>query len=117
LDLLFSTISGTTKFQGITAVSPSAIDLSTATRTGLGFAAGVEVKILSTSLDISIRYNLINLFNKQYEGSQNGTREEAYKYLNDDKDPNYLSTDPKHPVGNSRTITTIQFQLGVLFGF
>ena len=116
-DLLFSTISGHTKFQGTANVTSSPIDLSTATRTGLGFAAGVEVKLLGTAIDVSVRYNLINLFNKQYEGPANGIREDAYKYLNDQEDPNYLSSDPKHPVGNNRTIATIQFQLGVLFGF
>jgi hypothetical protein len=93
------------------------IDLSTATRAGLGFAAGVEVKFMSTAIDLSIRYNLINLFNKRYEGSASGTRDEAYKYLNDEKDPNYLATDAKHPIGSYRTMATIQFQLGVMFGF
>jgi opacity protein-like surface antigen len=116
-DLLFSTISGTTKFQGTANVTSSPIDLSTATRTGLGFAAGVEVKFMSTAVDLSVRYNLINLFNKQYEGSASGTRDEAYKFLNDQKDPKYMATDVKHPIGSNRTIATIQFQLGVLFGF
>jgi opacity protein-like surface antigen len=115
-DLLFTTISGSTKFQGVQKVNSSTIDLETASRTGLGFAAGVEIKLLSTALDVSLRYNLINLFNKSYDGSPTGTRDEAYKYLNDAKDPNYSSSDDKHPVGTDRTIATIQFQLGILFG-
>jgi opacity protein-like surface antigen len=116
-DLLFSTISGSVKFQGTPNVTSSEIDMSTASRTGLGFAAGVEVKLLSTAIDVSLRYNLINLFSKDYEGSPTGTRDEVYKYLNDDEDPNYSAADVKHPVGDKRTIATIQFQLGVLFGF
>jgi hypothetical protein len=115
-DLLFSTISGSTKFQGITAVQSSTIDMETASRTGLGFAGGLEIKLGSTNLDISLRYNLINLFSKTYDGSSTGTRDEVYKYLNDGKDPNYISTSDKHIVGANRTIATIQFQLGVLFG-
>jgi hypothetical protein len=117
IELLFTTISGSAKFQGITAVQSTSISMSTTSRTGLGFAAGAEISILGTALDLSLRYNLINLFSKEYEGSATGTRDEVYKYLNDGEDPNYLATDVKHPVGSKRTIATIQFQLGVLFGF
>jgi opacity protein-like surface antigen len=115
-DLLFTTISGSTKFQGLTSVPSSTIDLETASRTGLGFAAGMEIKLMSTALDLSIRYNLINLFNKKYDGPSIGNRVDAYKYLNDAKDPNYLTDPSKHPVSTDRTIATIQLQLGVLFG-
>lgn len=117
-DLLFTTISGSTKFQGVTGVNSTSFDMETASRTGLGFAAGSEIRLQSMALDISIRYNLINLFSKSYDGSPTATtRDEAYKYLNDAKDPNYSTTDVKHPIGSDRTIATIQFQLCVLFGF
>jgi outer membrane protein W len=117
IDLLFTTISGSAKFQGTSNVLTTTINMSTTSRTGLGFAAGAEISLLGTALDISLRYNLINLFSKEYEGSTTGNREEVYKYLNDGEDPNYSATDVKHPVGSKRTIATIQFQLGVLFGF
>jgi opacity protein-like surface antigen len=117
VDLLFSTISGSTKFQGTQNVTSSVIDMETATRTGLGLAGGVEIKLFSTTLDASLRYNLINLFSKSYDGSPAGTRDEAYKFLNDAKDPNYSADPTKHPVATDRTIATIQFELGVLFGF
>jgi len=116
-DLLFTTISGSAKFQGTQDVTSTTINMSTASRTGLGFAAGMEIKLLGTVLDLSLRYNLINLFSKEYEGSTTGNREEVYKYLNDGEDPNYSATNDKHPVGSKRSIATIQFQLGVLFGF
>jgi len=116
-DLLFTTISGSTKFQGTQNVTSNVINLNTTTRTGLGFAAGAEIKLLGSALDISLRYNLINLFSKDYDGSPTGNRDEVYKYLNDGEDPNYSAADVKHPVGDKRTIATIQFQLGVLFGF
>ncbi len=116
-DLLFTTISGSTKFQGTAAVTSSLIDMQTASRTGLGFAGGMEIKLGGTALDLSLRYNLINLFNKSYDGPSNSTsRVDAYKYLNDGKDPNALTDPSKHPVAANRTIATIQFQLGVLFG-
>jgi outer membrane protein W len=115
-DLLFSTITGSTKFQGTANITSSTIDLETASRTGLGFAAGVEIKLFATALDVSLRYNLINLFNKSYDGPTDGNRVDAYKYLNDEKDPKYLTDPSKHPVSTNRTIATIQFQLGVLFG-
>lgn len=117
LELLFTTISGSTKFQGTQNIQSSSIDMNTATRTGLGFSAGAEIKIVSVALDVSLRYNLINLFSKKYEGSPTGNRDEVYKYLNDGEDPNYAASDVKHPVGDKRTIATIQFELGVLFGF
>lgn len=115
-DLLFTTISGSTKFQGLTAVPSSTIDLETTSRTGLGFAAGVEIKLFTTALDVSLRYNLINLFSKSYDGPSDGNRVDAYKYLNDEKDPNNLNDPSKHPVSTNRTIAAIQFQLGILFG-
>lgn len=116
LDLLFTTIGGSFQFHGTQRVNSDSHDLNSATRFGLGVAGGVEIKALSTSFDLSLRYNLINLFSKRYEGTT-GDRINSYLYLNDDKDPNYSASDPKHPIGNSRTIATLQLQLGVMFGF
>ena len=116
-DLLFSSIGGSVTFRGIDNVSSSTIDMSSATRTGLGFAAGVQIKLMSIKLDASLRYNFINLFSKSYEGSATGTRDEAYKFLNDAKDPNYsTASNDKHPIGSNRSIATFQIQLGVMFG-
>ena len=116
-DLLFSSISGSVTFSGVQYVTSNTIDMTTATRTGLGFAGGVQIKLMSIKLDASLRYNFINLFSKSYDGSATGDRIEAYKFLNDAKDPNY-STDPngKNPIGSNRTIATFQIQLGVMFG-
>jgi opacity protein-like surface antigen len=116
LDLLFTTIGGSFRFQGVSNVNSNSNDMNSATRTGLGFAAGVNIQLLSTSLDLSLRYNLINLFSKRFE-APNGERIDSYLYLNDDKDPNYsTASNEKHPIGSSRTISTIQFQVGVMFG-
>jgi hypothetical protein len=118
LDILFTSISGSVNFQGGTPeVSNSKYNMQSASRTGLGIAGGVEIKLLSTTIDASIRYNMINLFSKSFEGANNSDRNESYKYLNDAKDPNYAGGDKKHPIGSDRTIATLNFQLGILFGF
>lgn len=117
LDLLFSTFGGSFQFHGTQKVNSNLNDMNSATRVGLGIAAGVNLKLLTTSVDISLRYNMLNLFSKRYEGSPSGTRLDSYFFLNDDKDPNYSATDDKHPIGSSRTIATLQLQLGVMFGF
>src|SRR4030095_2011223 len=118
LDLIFSTISGSFKYQGTPNVSSDQRDISSATRTGLGFAVGSEVGFGKTFvLDLSIRYNLHNLFSKSYTVVTNSNRIDAYTSLNDDADPDFNASDVKHPVGSSRTIATIQFQVGLLFGF
>ncbi len=119
LDLLFSTISGTYNFQGTAEVSSDEKSIKSASRTGLGFAIGSEIGFgKSFILDISLRYNLINLFGKSYDGVTNSNdRNDAYSNLNDAADPNYSATNSKHPIGNSRSIATIQINAGLLFGF
>lgn len=119
IDILFSTISGTYNFQGTADVSSGEKSIKSATRTGLGFSIGSEVSFgKSFTLDLSLRYNLINLFGKSYDGLTNSNdRNDAYTNLNDAADPNYSATNSKHPIGNSRSIATIQIHVGLLFGF
>ncbi len=119
IDILFSTISGTYNFQGTSEVSSGEKSIKSASRTGLGFAIGSEVAFgKSFTLDLSLRYNLINLFGKSYDGVTNSNdRNDAYTNLNDAADPNYSATNSKHPVGNDRSIATIQINVGLLFGF
>lgn len=119
IDVLFSTISGTYNFQGTSEVSSGEKSIKSASRTGLGFAIGSEVAFgKSFTLDLSLRYNLINLFGKSYDGVTNSNnRDDAYTNLNDGADPNYSATNSKHPIGNDRSIATIQLNVGLLFGF
>lgn len=119
IDMLFSTIGGTVNFTtGTPEVPTGERDIKSASRTGLGLAVGSEISFGKTFvLDISLRYNLINLFGKSYDGVTNSSnRIDAYTSLNDDADPNYSAGDTKHPIGSSRSISTIQLQLGLLFG-
>lgn len=118
IDILFSSISGSFKFQGTPNVNSNENSIQSSSRTGLGFSIGSEVTFgKSFTLDLSLRYNLINLFGKDYKALTNANRVDAYTSLNDAADPSYNPSDDKHPVGNSRTIATIQFQVGLLFGF
>lgn len=118
IDLLFSTISGTYNFNGTSEVTSGERSIKSATRTGLGLAIGSEVAFGSFTLDLSLRYNLINLFGKSYDGVTNSNnRDDAYSNLNDAADPNYSDGNSKHPIGKSRSIATIQINAAVLFGF
>lgn len=118
LDFLVSSISGSSTFQGTSNVPSGTVNMKTATRTGLGLDGGVGIKLFNVQFDLSLRYNMINLFGKSYSGSQTGGRIEAYKYLNDANDPYHsVANDEQHPVEGNRIIATIQFELGVMFGF
>lgn len=118
VDLLLTSFSGSTRFQGTPRVPSGTYDLSSASRTGIGLGVGAEFGIGKTmSLDLNIKYNLINLFSKTYEGRYEADRIDSYLFLNDAKDPRYPDDLNKHPIGNDRTISTLQFNLGILFGF
>ncbi len=119
VDVLFSSISGNYNFQGTSEVSSGEKSIKSASRTGLGFAAGAEISFgKQFTLDLSLRYNLHNLFGKSYDGLTNSNdRNDAYIHLNDAADPNYSAANSKHPVGNDRSIVTIQLNAALLFGF
>ncbi|MGH2574793.1 MAG: hypothetical protein ACRDFC_03730, partial [Ignavibacteria bacterium] len=91
-------------------------------RIGLGFGAGVEYSLgKKYALDFGIRFNLINLAGREYKDLNLETNPEyvrigSYLELNDEKDPLYQAGDIKHPIGSSRSISTIQFNLAFLFG-
>lgn len=120
IDLLITSISGEFNFSGSTphGLTGGTTNISSSSRTGLGFAVGSEIGLGKTfTMDLSLRYNLINLFGKEYTTTNRENRTDVYAYLNDAKDPRYVPGDDKHIVGNDRTIATIQLQLGILFGF
>lgn len=120
IDLLISSISGEFNFSGSTphGLTGGTTNISSSSRTGLGFAIGSEISFGKTFImDLSLRYNLINLFGKEYTTTSRNNRTDVYAYLNDAKDPGYIPGDDKHIVGNDRTIATIQLQFGIIFGF
>ncbi|MGH2575114.1 MAG: outer membrane beta-barrel protein [Ignavibacteria bacterium] len=120
VDLLFTSISGETSFQGVSRVPSGTFDMSTASRIGLGFGAGVEYTLSKKYiLDFTIRFNLINLTGKEFEdvNPTDDRRLDSYLALNDAKDPVYPTDIDKHPIGNDRSISVVMFNLAFLFGF
>lgn len=120
IDLLFTSISGSFDFQGSTpnGLTGGNTNIESSSRTGLGLSIGSEIGFgKSVTLDLSLRYNLVNLFGKEYTVTNRNNKTDVYAYLNDAKDPAFNPSDDKHPIGNDRTIATIQLQVGILFGF
>ena len=119
IDLLITTISGSVNFQGTTSIPSNEQEITSASRTGLGLAIGSEVGFGKTFiLDISLRYSLINLFGKKYEGpAGSNNRIDSYTFVNDDVDPDNATDPDNHPIASSRNIQTIQINVGLLFGF
>ncbi len=118
VDLLLTSFSGESKFQGLSRVPTGTYSMSSASRTGIGLGAGAEFGIGKTmSLDFSIKYNMINLFSKSYEGGYDANRIDSYIFLNDAKDPRYPDEDKKHPISSDRSISTLMINVGILFGF
>lgn len=120
-DLLFTSISGESDFRGVARIKSGeavSFSMNSATRLGIGLGAGAELNIgKNYAVDLGIRYNLINLIGKKFEEVASDERSDSYINLNDEQDPNY-SVDPnKHPINNSRSISTLQFNLGFLFRF
>lgn len=120
VDILFSSISGRTTFSDVDFVPDGTYDMQSATRLGLGFGGGIEYGIgASNVLDISIRYNLINLFGKEYRDAapSDNRRLDAYLSLNDDADPLAGTSPITHPITTSRSISVLQINVAFLFGF
>jgi hypothetical protein len=116
LNLAFNMISGETTFGGVAEVSSGTHEMQSAARFGAGCTGGVVYKLSPLiSFDLSVSYNMINLFGKKFEVVTNPAREDSYAYLNDDKDP-VAGTDPDNFIGSSRAINTLQAGLSVLFG-
>src|SRR4030095_3825961 len=91
IDLLISSISGKVNFQGTPNVSSNEMNISSGSRTGLGLAICSEVGFgKKFILDLSIRYNLINLLGRSYDGTTgSNNRNDSYTFINDEADPNF----------------------------
>jgi opacity protein-like surface antigen len=115
-ELLFTNFKGETVFTGVSRVPSGTYTLSSASRTGLGFGAGVEISFgKKSSLDLGIKYNMYNLFGKSFSGGDD--RIFSYTSLNDEADPQYSVDPDKHPISGSRIISAVQFNLSYLFDF
>jgi hypothetical protein len=119
-NLALNRFSGEMTFQGVSRVPSATYTMDGATRLGIGFLAGAEVGIgSSTALDINISYNLMNLIGKKWEdiNPEINQRIDSYLALNDDRDPLYAAGDDKHFISNERNIYSIIITVGILFSF
>ena len=78
IELLFSTFSGESTFSGVSGVQSSTITLSSASRTGIGLIAGAEFKLAAFSLDLNVRYSLLNLLGKTFNSYGYNDRTNSY---------------------------------------
>ncbi|MBN1130680.1 MAG: outer membrane beta-barrel protein [Chitinispirillaceae bacterium] len=116
LNLAFNMISGETDFGGVAAVPSGTYEMQSAARFGVGASGGVVYKLSPLiSFDLSVSYNLLNLFGKKFEVIVNPARNDSYEYLNDAKDP-VAGTDADNFIGAARSISTLQAGLSVMFG-
>lgn len=119
VDLLFTSFSGDAMFIDVRHVGDRSISMSSTSRAGLGLGGGVIIGLgKKYSLDIGLKYNMHNLFGKSFDVyDTDGPRYFAYTSLNDDSDPVYPNEINDHPIGNSRSISTIMINLAFLFDF
>jgi opacity protein-like surface antigen len=117
-NLALNTISGQTKFNGVSAVPSGTHDVKSTARFGLGLNGGVVYKIGPLmSLDLGVSYDMMNLFGKKYVVTDptNPGRIDSYVQLNDDKDP--VAVDGSdHIIGAARSISAMQVALSLMFG-
>lgn len=110
LNVAFNSFSGSSKFQGTSNITSSAIDMASASRIGVGATIGVML----SSIDIAVHYNLHNITGKAWAGG--GNRVDTYSSLNDDKDPLYAAGDNNHVVSDARSIQSVVITVSMMFG-
>jgi opacity protein-like surface antigen len=114
VDLLLTSFNGETTFLYVPRVNNGTFSMSSTTRLGLGLGAGVEFGLGNKySLDLGLRYNIHNLFGKNFTASD--VRTTSYLYLNDAADPLYPIDPDHHPILSNRSISTLNIYLGFLF--
>jgi len=108
LDILFTSFSSDITFNDVAKVPTGTYSMSSAIRTGLGLGGGLNIGLgKKYSLDLGLTLNFHNLLGKSFSGGD--SRLYSYISLNDDKDPLFDGESDKHPIGNSRSISSIQF--------
>lgn len=115
-NLALNGLSGETKLQGISGIPTDTYSMESVSRLGVGFNAGVLLSLGPTKLDIGLEYSLMNPFSKSFTSVSGAAREDSYRFLNDDKDPEYAAASTVHFVSKSRSINALVFTVSVLFG-
>ena len=117
-NLAVNILSGETKIQGMSGIPTDTYTMESTSRLGVGFNGGVLVSLGPTKLDIGMEYCLTNPFSKNFTTVANAGREDSYRFLNDDQDPEALTGVPSnaHFITSARTINSVVLTVSVLFG-
>ena len=115
-NLALNIVKGETKLQGISGIPTSTYTMESTTRIGVGLNGGAILSLGSTKLDVGIEYSLTNPFSKKFTSAAGADREDSYRFLNDDKDPDYLAGNTEHFIANPRSINSLVVTVSVLFG-
>lgn len=114
-ELLIVSISGENTFQGISAIPSGTYNIPTATRIGFGFTGGISYNLGPVGIDLSLKYNLLNLAGQEFKADDPTKRLSSYTNLNDEKDPLYGTVPNVNIIGTNRSISTFQVNLGINF--
>jgi hypothetical protein len=115
-NLAMNIFSGETKLQGITGIPTGTYTMESTSRLGVGLNGGAIFSLGPTKFDVGIEYSMMNPFSKEFTSVGGNNREDSYRFLNDDKDPNYATGSTEHFIAKSRTINSVVVTISFLFG-
>ena len=118
-NIAYNSISGETKFNGVSEVPSGTYDVKTATRFGFGLAGGVLINISPfIELDVGIQYNWVNPVGNEFEDTDpnKDDRIDSYLALNDAMDPAFEMGDKEHFIESDRSINTLNIVVTLMVG-
>jgi opacity protein-like surface antigen len=118
-NIAYNSISGETKFNGVSDVPSGNYDVKAASRFGFGLAGGVLINISPfLELDLGLQYNWVNPFGKDFEETDPNMvqRIDSYLALNDAKDPAFEPDNKEHFIENDRSINTFNITVTLMVG-
>jgi len=115
-NLAINILNGETKLQGITGIPTDTYTMESTSRLGVGFNGGIVLNIGPTKLDVGVEYSLMNPFSKEFTSVSGAGREDSYRFLNDEKDPQYSAGNTEHFISKARSINSLVVTVSVLFG-
>ncbi len=118
-NIAYNSISGETKFNGVSEVPSGNYDVKAASRFGFGLAGGVLINISRfLELDIGLQYNWVNPIGKEFEDTDpnKDARIDSYLTLNDEKDPAFEPDNKEHFTENNRSINTFNIIVILMVG-
>ncbi len=112
-DFVMAVFTGKVTFTDVNPDLNGEYNIAKETRYGLGFRAGMELKLPNFTIDFNAKYSILNLMNRTFVSDT--SRLTNYIYLNDNPDPEYTPGSVSHPIGVKRIISLIQFNVSVIY--